>query len=103
MENVVVGNEENTGNQPNTFSLDQNYPNPFNPTTKIKYSIPSASRTTLKVYDILGMEVATLVNSEKPAGTYEVTFNAALLSSGVYFYKLQSGGFLQTRKMIILK
>ncbi len=103
MENVVVGNEDSRSNQINTFSLNQNYPNPFNPTTKIKYSIPSESKTTLKVYDILGNEVATLVNSEKQAGTYEVEFNAASLSSGVYFYKLQSGGFLQTRKMIVLK
>lgn len=103
MENVVVGTESNTGNSPISFSLDQNYPNPFNPTTKIKYSIPAASPTTLKVYDVLGNEIATLVNGEKQAGTYEVNFNAASVASGVYFYKLQSGTFVQTRKMIVLK
>ncbi len=103
MENVVVGTDNHSGNSPVSFSLDQNYPNPFNPATKIKYSIPSASQTTLKVYDVLGDEVATLVNGEKQAGSYEVEFDAASLSSGVYFYKLQSGGFVQTRKMIVLK
>ena len=98
---------------PNNFSLSQNYPNPFNPVTTIKYSIPSVisipnSRernlnVTLKVYDVLGKEIATLVNEEKPAGNYEVKFNASSLSSGVYFYKLQSGSFVQTKKMILMK
>jgi hypothetical protein len=103
MENVVVGTDRSTNNQPGSFSLEQNYPNPFNPTTKIKYALPKASHTTLKVYDVLGNEVATLVNNEKQAGSYEVEFNASALSSGVYFYKLQSGGFIQTKKMIVLK
>ncbi|MBK7631219.1 MAG: T9SS type A sorting domain-containing protein [Ignavibacteriales bacterium] len=92
------------------FSLDQNYPNPFNPSTKIKYTIPNVSlsevegsRVQLKVYDVLGNEVATLVNESKPVGTYEVEFNASNISSGVYFYKLQSGNFVETRKMILLK
>jgi hypothetical protein len=96
---------------PSEFKLEQNYPNPFNPSTKIKYNIPSviASGTTqsqfvsLKVYDVLGNEVATLVNEEKPAGSYEVEFNAANLSSGIYFYKLQTGAFVETKKMILLK
>jgi hypothetical protein len=96
---------------PNAFSLEQNYPNPFNPSTKIRFTIPSviASETkqsqlvTLKVYDVLGNEVATLVNEEKPAGSYEVDFNAARLSSGIYFYKLQAGSFIETRKMILLR
>jgi hypothetical protein len=103
MENVVVGTDRNNSNLPVSFSLNQNYPNPFNPTTKIKYSVPSASQTLLKVYDVLGNEVATLANDEIQAGTYEIEFNASSLSSGVYFYKLQSGGFFQTRKMIVLK
>ncbi len=103
MENIVVGTDRNTGNLPNSFSLDQNYPNPFNPTTKIKYSIPLASQTTLKVYDVLGNEVTTLVNSDKQAGNYEVEFNAASVASGVYFYKLQSSGSMLVRKMVVLK
>jgi hypothetical protein len=93
------------------FNLSQNYPNPFNPSTTIKYSIPSviASGTkqsqlvTLKVYDLLGNEVVTLVNEEKPSGSHEVYFNGANLSSGIYFYKLQAGSFIETRKMVLLK
>jgi hypothetical protein len=98
---------------PNNFSLSQNYPNPFNPSTKIKYSIPSVIsipnirernlNVTLKIYDVLGKEIATLVNEEKPAGNYEVNFNASSLSSGIYFYRLQSGSFVETKKMILLK
>jgi len=96
--------------QPVTFSLEQNYPNPFNPSTKIRYSIPSVtlsgveeSRVQLKVYDILGNELGTLVNEEKPAGNYEVDFNASQLSSGIYLYKLQTGSFVETKKMILLR
>jgi hypothetical protein len=93
------------------FSLGQNYPNPFNPSTTIKYSIPTviASGTTqsqlvtLRVYDILGNEIATLVNEEKPAGSYEVNFDASRLTSGIYFYKLQAGSFVATKKMILLR
>ena len=85
------------------FYLFQNYPNPFNPTTKMDYSIPRASFVTLKVYDILGREVATLVNEEKPAGNYEVEFNGKGLSSGVYFYRIQAGNFVSTKKLVLLK
>ena len=88
------------------FKLYQNYPNPFNPTTHIGFTISSASAgglITLKVYDILGNEVATLVNEEKPAGYYEINFNAKNLSSGIYFYKLQAGNFVQVKKMALLK
>ncbi len=88
----------------------QNYPNPFNPSTKIRYTVPSVtlsgvegSFVTLKVYDILGTEIATIVNEEKPAGSYEVNFNAAGLSSGIYFYTLQAGNYVETKKMILLK
>ncbi|GAB4301605.1 MAG: hypothetical protein Kow0098_29730 [Ignavibacteriaceae bacterium] len=95
---------------PVEFSLSQNYPNPFNPTTKIKYSIPSVILSeaknlfiTLKVYDVLGNEVATLVNEQKPSGEYEVEFNASELGSGVYFYTLKAGSFFQSRKMILLR
>jgi len=95
---------------PIVFSLEQNYPNPFNPSTKIKYSIPNVtmsgvegSRVILKVFGILGNEVATLVNEEKPAGNHEVNFDASKLSSGVYFYQLQAGSFVETKKMILLR
>jgi probable HAF family extracellular repeat protein len=99
---------DETQSSPVNFVLRQNYPNPFNPSTTIKYSIPTSEFVTLKVYDVLGNEVATLVNEEKPAGSYEVEFsakgeNASNLSSGIYFYKLQSGSFVQTKKMSLLK
>jgi len=98
-----VTNQEEIINTPTEFVLNQNYPNPFNPTTTISFSIPSSGFTSLKVYDILGNEVATLLNEEKPAGSYEINFNASSLSSGTYFYKLQAGSFLETKKMILLK
>ncbi len=88
---------------PTDFILKQNYPNPFNPTTVISYQIPVSGNTTLKIYDVLGNEVATLVNEEKPAGSYEVNFDARGLSSGIYFYKLQTGSFVETKKMILMK
>jgi len=83
--------------------LTQNYPNPFNPSTKIKYQIPELSFVTIKVYDVLGKEVTTLINEEKPAGSYEVEFDASRLPSGVYFYRLQAGSFIETKKMILLR
>ena len=86
-----------------SFKLDQNFPNPFNPTTIIKYSIPKISSVSLKIYDILGNEVETLVDKELPAGNYEATFNAANLSSGIYFYHLQAEAFSETKKMLFLK
>ncbi len=85
------------------FFLSPNYPNPFNPSTTIEFLIPTAEFVTLKVYDVLGNEVATLVNEEKPTGSYEINFDASELSSGIYFYKLQTGLFVETRKMILLK
>lgn len=85
------------------FRLFQNYPNPFNPATTIKYSVATQSIVTLKVFDVLGNEVATLINEEKPAGIYEVNFNASEISSGIYFYKLQAGSLVETKKMILMK
>jgi hypothetical protein len=101
-ENVLV-NVDDAYTVPLQFALEQNYPNPFNPVTKISFSIPEKSMTTLKIYDILGNEVAVLLSEEKPAGQYEVEFDASKLSSGVYLYKLQSNSLVQTRKMILLK
>jgi len=88
---------------PVQYALFQNYPNPFNPSTKITYTIPELSFITLKVYDVLGKEIATLVNEEKPAGNYEVEFDSSELTSGIYFYRLQAGSFVETKKMILLK
>lgn len=88
---------------PDKYVLYQSYPNPFNPSTTIKYSIPQSDIVSLKVYDILGREVATLVNDYKTVGTYAVEFNASRFASGVYFYQIQSGNFIQTKKMILLK
>jgi len=88
---------------PHTFELGQNYPNPFNPTTLISYQLPVASEVSLKVYDVLGREVATLVSGRQEAGRYSVSFNAASLSSGVYFYRLQAGNFVATKKMMLVK
>lgn len=86
-----------------SYKLDQNYPNPFNPSTAIKYQIPTASHVMLKVYDILGREVETLVNENKSAGQYSVTFNSSKLASGVYLYRIQAGNYVETKKMILLK
>lgn len=95
---------------PDKFELEQNFPNPFNPSTKIQYAIGSLAKlqtgrqfVSLKVYDVLGKEVAVLVNEEKPAGSYQVNFNAEQLASGIYFYKLQAGDFIQTKKMSFIK
>lgn len=88
---------------PAKFSLEQNYPNPFNPTTKISWQSPVNSHQTLKIYDVLGNEVAILVNEYRTAGKYEAEFNASNLSSGIYYYKITAGEFVQTKKMIILK
>lgn len=88
---------------PTSFELSQNYPNPFNPTTTIYYQIPTASKVSLKVFDLLGKEVAELVNEEKSPGYYTVKFNAAGIASGVYIYKLTAGGFTSTKKLLLLK
>jgi hypothetical protein len=88
---------------PERYSLYQNYPNPFNPTTTIKYSIPQTSKVVIKVYDILGNEIELLIDEEKTVGIYELTWNAVNIPSGVYFYQLKAGDYVQTRKMILLK
>ena len=88
---------------PSEFELSQNFPNPFNPSTSINFGIPNDGFVSLKVYDNSGKEVATLVNESRPAGFYTVNFNALNLSSGVYFYSLQTNGFVKTMKMALMK
>lgn len=95
--------EENSNNIVDKYILYQNYPNPFNPTTTIRYSLPKASKVLLKVYGLIGNEIAALVNEQKEAGYYEETFDASNLSNGVYFYQLQAGNFMSTKKLILLK
>jgi hypothetical protein len=88
---------------PTQFSLYQNYPNPFNPTTTIRYDVPSASRVRLSVYDLLGREIAVLVDDERSPGRFGVTFDAGSLSTGVYFYRLSTSEFSQVRKLVVVK
>jgi len=96
-----------TDSKLSSFTLSQNYPNPFNPSTRIQYAVSSRKFVSLKVYDVLGNEIATLVNEEKPAGSNEVELNPATSirypASGIYFYQLRAGNFVQTKKMILLK
>lgn len=106
----IVGIKNISTEIPSTFSLEQNYPNPFNPETKIRFSIPLCHScggrnpyATLKVFDILGKEVATLVNQDLQPGTYETTFDASNLTSGIYYYKLTAGNYSATKKMILIK
>ncbi|RPI61186.1 MAG: T9SS C-terminal target domain-containing protein, partial [Ignavibacteriales bacterium] len=104
-DNTVNVEDENF--TPFVFALEQNYPNPFNPSTTIQYAISNRQFVTLKVYDLIGKEIATLVNEYKPAGSYEVEFNSASsiknLASGIYFYRLQAGDYVKTKKMTLLK
>ena len=103
----VTGIEKSQNTNPTEFKLYQNYPNPFNPVTTIRFTISDLRLTTLKVYDVVGNEVVTLVSEEKPAGSYEVKFDANFvsgrLSSGVYFYQLRAGNFIETKKLILLR
>ncbi|MFI5144821.1 MAG: T9SS type A sorting domain-containing protein, partial [Ignavibacteria bacterium] len=99
----IIGVESSSNNVPQRFSLAQNYPNPFNPVTKIEYAMPKGGNVELKVYDVLGKEVITLVNEHKPAGNYSVEFNGTNFASGVYFYKMVSGDFTAVKKMLIVK
>jgi hypothetical protein len=96
----LVSNEPNT---PIRYNLSQNYPNPFNPTTTINYTVPKNGFVTIKVYDILGNEVTTLVNEDKSVGNYSVQFNSSNLASGVYFYNMHAGNYVETKKLILMK
>lgn len=100
---LITGITNNHNEIPNSYALRQNYPNPFNPTTIISYQIPKAGNVKLIVFDILGREVKTLVNEVKKAGNYSIEFNASSYASGVYFYKIESGSFTNSKKMLLVK
>jgi protein involved in ribonucleotide reduction len=99
----VTGINQNNGNIPKVYSLSQNYPNPFNPVTKINFALPKQGFVSLKIYDVLGREVRTLVNEVKSAGQFSVDFNASEFASGVYFYRLESNGFSDIKRMMLIK
>ena len=101
--NTITGILERTNEIPTKYVLYQNYPNPFNPTTKIQFAVPKTSTVRLNVYNILGQQVAELVNQELSQGVYSINFDATKLNNGIYFYVLQTGDFSQTKKMILLK
>lgn len=98
-----IFSQESNISTPTEYYLKQNYPNPFNPTTTIRFSIPSATFVQLKVYNILGNEIATIVNEQLPAGNYSVEYDEANLSSGIYFYTLTTNDFSETKKMTLVK
>jgi ligand-binding sensor domain-containing protein len=100
---MVTGVEENQTQIPTLYALKQNYPNPFNPTTTISYQLPTNTIVTLKVYDVLGREIKTLVSERQKAGNHLVIFDANSLPSGVYFYRLQAGSYAETKKLVLLK
>ena len=101
---VLTGVEEGAGSAlPASYTLAQNYPNPFNPSTVIEYSVPVGGDVSLKIYNLLGQEVRSLVSTVQPAGRYTVHFDAGSLSTGVYFYRMQAGAFTQIRKMVLVK
>ena len=99
----IVGIDPNNTSVPKVYSLQQNYPNPFNPTTNIKYSIPVEGKVSIIIYDALGNEVRTLVSEFKSAGNYVESFDASNISSGIYFYTLRTGDFVQSKKMLLIK
>lgn len=100
---LVTSVENENGELPSEYNLAQNFPNPFNPVTTIAYQLPQSGRVSLIVYDLLGAEVATLVNSVQSAGIHSVRWNAANVASGIYFYRLRAGSFTQTRKLVVIK
>ena len=102
---VEVGSQPGTDNSqgPSSFALEQNWPNPFNPTTTINFQIPASSNVCLKVYDVIGREVATLVDDVRPAGAYSVTFDGSGLASGTYVYRIQAGSSVATKKLVLVR
>jgi len=100
---TIITKIDDTSSLPKTFSMDQNYPNPFNPTTTIQFALPRESFVKLRVYDVRGKVVAVLVDETRPAGVYEVSFDASSLASGIYFYRIQAQGFVKSRKLVLMK
>jgi hypothetical protein len=100
---TATGINYSSNSTPQNYELKQNYPNPFNPVTVIKYLLPSESKVSLKIYDMLGKEVITLVNAIQTPGEHIVNFNASNLTSGIYLYKITAGNFTQTKKLVLLK
>jgi hypothetical protein len=98
-----VKRENFIGARPDNFWLGQNYPNPFNPVTIIRYHVPAKNHISIAVFDLLGREVSTLVNDVQTAGNYTIDFDASRLSSGIYYYQLRSGSFVETKKMVLLR
>ena len=99
----ITGIERNFALVPQDYTLSQNYPNPFNPITNIQFSIPKTEFVSLKIYNLLGQKVTTLVDKKQPAGSYQVQWDASRFASGVYYYQLKVGDYVQTRKMVLLK
>ncbi|HJY63221.1 MAG TPA: T9SS type A sorting domain-containing protein, partial [Ignavibacteria bacterium] len=101
--NFTIGIKQISSEIPDGFALLQNYPNPFNPVTKIKFNIPLTSNVSIRIFDIQGRVITTLVNDKLNGGTYETEWNAINTSSGVYFYRIESGNYTETKKMILVK
>lgn len=101
--NALIGTGVAESSPVKSYSLGQNFPNPFNPSTKISYYLPEASNVTLKIFNSVGQEIRTLINSRQSAGQYVISFDASVLSSGIYFYRLQAGNFLDVKKMNLIK
>ncbi len=99
----IVGVEESISSSPLSFILNQNYPNPFNPVTTINYALPSTSKVLLIIYNLRGEEIARLVDGIQPTGLHQITWDASGVASGIYFYRIQAGDYIQTRKMVLLK
>ena len=102
LQNIVSVNSDGI-NLPVRFSLNQNYPNPFNPETVISYELPVSETVILKIFDVMGKEIKTLVNEKQNSGFHQVSFNASALPSGVYFYQLNTQGFTDTKRMVLIK
>ena len=100
---VIAGVSTPVSNAALPFRLEQNYPNPFNPATSIRYSLPGRSHVTLTVFTVLGQQVATLVNENQEAGSHEIRFDGSGLATGVYFYRIQAGGFVRTKRLLLLR
>jgi hypothetical protein len=103
LSDIISDVETQKTNIPDGYMLYQNYPNPFNPVTTISYSLPKTANVQIKVFDLLGREIATLVNEVKPVGSYKVKFDGSQLTSGIYFYQMKAGDFISTKKLILLK